>query len=87
MDRVDEPEAHVAIINRTALEICALLLDDLSAKVAAMVFAIMEVFMGDKSPKAKQKDDKQKQAQGKIDAAKAQAKQQPKAQAPAPKKK
>ncbi|HRI64484.1 MAG TPA: hypothetical protein PK156_09595 [Polyangium sp.] len=40
----------------------------------------LEVFMGDKSPKSKQKDDKQKQAKGKADAAKAQAKQQPKTQ-------
>jgi hypothetical protein len=73
-------------INRTVHGARALLLDHLSAKVAAMASAIMEVFMGDKSPKSKQKDDKQKQQKGKIDAAKAQAKQQPKAQPGAPKK-
>ncbi len=74
-------------INRTVVETGALHLDHLSAKLAAMACAIVEVFMGDKSPKSKQKDDKQKQAQSKNDAAKAQAKQQPKAQAPAAKKK
>jgi hypothetical protein len=71
---------RVKSINRTEHGARALLLDHLSAKVAAMVSTIMEVFMGDKSPKSKQKDDKQKQQKGKSDAAKAQAKQQPKAQ-------
>jgi hypothetical protein len=74
-------------INRTVNDERALLLDHLSEKVAAMASAIMEVFMGDKSPKSKQKDDKQKQQKGKEEAAKAQAKQQPKAQPAAPKKK
>jgi len=66
----------------TTCDVRALLLTPLSAMVAAMASAIMEVLMGDKSPKSKQKDDKQKQAKGKVDAAKAQAKQQPKAAAP-----
>lgn len=68
-----------AIINRMGHAARALLLDQLSAKLSAMASAIMEVLMGDKSPKSKQKDDKQKQAKGKADAEKAQAKQQPKA--------
>ena len=78
---------RVETINRTVVATRALLLDQLSAKVVAMARAIVEVCMGDKSPKSKQKDEKQKQSQGKADAAKAQAKQQPKAQPAAPKKK
>jgi hypothetical protein len=73
--------ARVSVVDmgkRTVHGASALLLDHFSAKVAAMASAIVEVFMGDKSPKSKQKGDKQKQEKGKNDAAKAQAKQQPK---------